>query len=237
MAQEQKNTQSVVVDNTKQTKKSASNQPPIVKPFKNLDPEPEIKAETVDTVEVEREQNPNDELLTLLKEQKGQIEDLKKGLYDQGKRWSAKVDAVKPSKPSEATSESDELTDEAKAKETLHNMGFISRDVLMDELTKFEKVQEDVRSLDEICVSNQSINKELLKSLGKAEPEMAWEDIIEKYNLNGGDKIKKSHDRQIKGMPITKEHEKPVKISDMNNDEFKNFIKQNSRGDVYSKYI
>lgn len=240
MAQEEKSTQPEVAANAEdQAQNSPSDQPPKVEPFKNLDnEEAPVEKDTKADEKEERSQDPSEELLKVLQEQKETIEDLKKGLYDQGKKWSARVHAEKDTKKSEEPAAEEVLDDEtAQAAELLKGMGFVSKDELERELHKFEKIQEDTRALDDICSSNPNINKELLKSLGKNEPEAAWEDIIQKYNLNQGEKIRKAHDRPVKGMPIPKSHSERPRISDMNDQEFAAYIKENSRGDVYSNYI
>ena len=63
---------------------------------------------------------------------------------------------------------------------------------------------------------------------------MAYEDIVAKHKrvLLGDNELQKAHSRPIMGEPIAKEPPKQKGISDMSNDEFKQFIQSKSKGNT-----
>ena len=173
-----------------------------------------------------QEQAPDrtDELVNLIQDQKDTIENLKKGLYEQGDKLAKRYQEQAP----ESTSEGDEMdaaVDLIAAK--LQEKGLIGSDV-----SALEKKLDDQRKLDEIVQSNPMLDRKLLATLKQANPDTAYENIIEDFNLNKGEKLISAQEARssVMGQPIPKVEQKPKSVSEMSPDEFKNFIGRNSTG-------
>jgi len=239
MAQDEKSTQPEVPAKAEdQAQNSSSTQPEVKRPphldtedakvEKEAPPQEVQEKEAEKPAETEeRSQESNDKLIELMQEQKTTIEDLKKGLYNQGRKIAT-----------EETEEGEELTDdEVVAKQKITDMGFINESTLKAELEAINKKQEDGKSLDGICNANPKIDRKLLEALGKSEPDKAWEDIVEHYNLNGGEALLKAQDRPVVGMPISKEPPAEKSVKQMTKMEFDDYIKSKSSGTMHTRYI
>lgn len=166
-----------------------------------------------------------DEVRNLIAEQSDAIENLKKGLYEKGREAAELKKQLEP-----ADSPKADQTDVEAAIDLLKENGFMTR----EDLNAFKFEQEERQKLDNIVSANPTIDRQLLEDLGKANPDMAYEDIVAKHKrvLLGDNELQKAHSRPVMGEPIAKEAPKQKGIADMNSDEFKQFIKSKSKGNT-----
>lgn len=226
MTQETKSTQPQ--DETLDTN---SSQPEVVirdldSPTPNKDVTPTAMAEGSAPVKDEQVEVSED-VRKLLEEQKAQIDNLKKGLYDKGRE----VADIKKAFSNVAEPTSEQPDDVDTAVETLKERGVLTK----EDLAAFKNELNENRELDNIVAANPAINRGLLEDLAKANPEMNFYDVVEKHKktLLGDAQLQKAHSQHVMGEPIAKKASEPIRPSDMNDTDFGAYLEKNSTGSKY----
>ena len=168
---------------------------------------------------VQEDEAPQDDIRKLIEEQREQIENLKKGLYDKGRE----LKEVKSTTREEPISEEND-SEIAAALDLLKANGVLTR----SDLEAYKAEQEQESLMDSISSANPSIDRGLLDDLSRANPNKNIYEVIEMHKgaLLGDRVLRKAQgSRPIMGMPIAKEaqREEP-KPSDMSDEQFKNWL-------------
>lgn len=184
-------------------------------------------SEQVETVEVNGEQVPLDELKQGYMRQSDytrktqELSNLRKEVE------SEKTSIVRNAEPSNEV----QLDDDVKqAAEVLKKAGFVTN----EDLKLQEKKLADERKLQALIDANPDLasKEEAIRAIGKTD-NRAWEDIVDAYGFKESSKILKAKARGIKGEPVSKEPVKEKSVKDMTPEEYADWKKKHLKGSTF----
>ena len=218
-----------------QTLDSNSSQPEVVirdldSPTPNKDVTPSTMIEGEAPVQEAQQSEASDDVRKLLEDQQKQIENLKKGLYDKGREAADLKRSMEPA--AQAPEQNSEV---AEAMATLTENGMATQQGTQAMIDSLKKEMSEAKELDGIVAANPSINRALLEDLAKANPEMAYADIVNKHKVTllGDGTLQKAHSQRVMGEPIAKVEAPKLRPSEMNDADFAAFLNNNSTGSKY----
>lgn len=149
------------------------------------------------------------------------------------KRKLARMGVNKSSTPAEILKALEQDPEAKTAVETLKKIGFLTNDQIDERFEAYELGKADQKALDDLVAANPDLSpfKKAIRDIGKANPTMAWEDIVANYGFKKNTALQRAKSsKSVMGSPSSKTSPKQKSIADMTEAEYDAWKKEKGVG-------